>query len=79
MRAVLRATLAARRRARPTAAENSRVSFLTLVRFMVPVPLIEETYANREPVAFPETVECLEDKSADYYAATMSTRAAYPS
>src|SRR5690242_13950134 len=38
MRAVLRATLAARRSARPTAAENSFVSFFTRVRFMVLVP-----------------------------------------
>ena len=34
MRAVLRATFAARRSARPTAAENSLVSFFTLLRFM---------------------------------------------
>jgi len=79
MRAVLRATFAARRRARPTAAENSRVSFFTLIRFMVPAPLTEGSYANREPGAFPETIECLEDESPAHYAATMSTRAAYPS
>src|SRR5688572_20050640 len=35
MRAVLRATLAARRSARPTAAENSLVSFFTLVAHRV--------------------------------------------
>ena len=46
MRAVLRATFAARRSARPTAAENSLVSFFTLVRFMVPVPLIEVSYPS---------------------------------
>ena len=38
MRAVLRASLAARRKARPTAAKNSFVCFFTGVRFMVLVP-----------------------------------------
>src|SRR3972149_1068347 len=38
MRAVLRATFAARRRARPTAATNSSVSFFTFFRFMVLFP-----------------------------------------
>ena len=48
MRAVLRATLAARRRARPTAAEKSLVSFFALVCFMAPALLTAEAYANRE-------------------------------
>src|ERR1044071_1812168 len=55
MRAVLRATLAARLRARPTAAENSWVSFFTLVRFMAPVPPVlgwhrnYHTHSTRRP------------------------------
>src|SRR5512138_304711 len=46
MRAVLRATLAARRKARPTAAENSFVSFFTGVRFMVLVPTAAAQLSN---------------------------------
>ena len=46
MRAVLRATFAARRSARPTAAENSFVSFFTLVDFTVLPPAVEASLQN---------------------------------
>ena len=42
MRAVLRATFAARRRARPTAAENSLLLRELYLRFIVNAPAIEE-------------------------------------